>query len=171
MFFPFPINPLFPFPINQQLPSLINPLSPIPNNQFSPFPFSPINAANPNVTIRPEDVWKAMGENLSVIKHSMSNNGIEIDIPNVAPETKVSDLSVHQFVNLLAQVNKQLSASPEPAGAFIEQLQKLNAQKGVIDPSAFNDMVKQIHQSIRDQISELKSQVSPGSMKPSEEKK
>lgn len=160
MFFPFPINPLFPFPV-------------IPP---SPLIFNPLNTINPNIAVKSKYSGKVSGGNLlGQLSTMKSNNGIEIDIPDVTPETKVSDLTVPQLVNLLVQVSEQLYAprtgcSPDLTGKFIEQINKLTAQGGGKDPKAINDMVRQFQQAIGDSMPKLKPQASPNSMQPSENK-
>jgi hypothetical protein len=81
--------------------------------------------------------------------------GIRIDIPNVSPKMKLSDLTVDQFVKLLVQVNEELRASSrklnrETIGPVMRVIRKhLSESAGT---SGVNNAVRQTQLAILEKM-------------------
>jgi hypothetical protein len=88
-------------------------------------------------------------------KESMRRSYIIIDVLGVKAETKVSDLSVGQLVELLSQLFIQLPdlavASRDP-GKVVEQIRQVFKASGRVTNGGIDEMIRDSQMTILDRI-------------------
>jgi hypothetical protein len=92
----------------------------------------------------------------NIVQHA--NHGIKFHIPDVQGSTKLSALSVDQFIDLLVQTNSQIARSrrmPDPKvfeEAFEEVRKLIDNQKG---DSVIDDVVQKAQHAILDKMGKM----------------
>lgn len=86
--------------------------------------------------------------------------GIEVDVPGVLPETKLSELTVRQFVEVLIQVSQQLMmarirGNPDVTGPAMDEIRSILSQRSGERRSHISEIVRETQSAILDRMPEL----------------